>query len=515
MTFLLFVLSVGALHQLSLQATQVVRRRVLLASLLLFAVLMSWWLDGWRWPRAALWLWALWLGWMLLSRPPADSHILASWRRRLLFAGGIFVSYCALNLAQLTMASQELPALSGPYPVARHQWLVRSPRPDLHNPDPFARREFPVDVYYPTRVNEQMRRVDYWSTAMLQTGPLQHLAALPAFFFQHEASRLQAQSWDGFGSGLSAAQPKYPVVIFSPGLGLRADMHTFHLEQLASHGYVVFAITHPGQTDLARAWSARSLTEDRAAWQRREAHYEAASVSLSKTLDESGAVTDKQLRDVMAFNAVPLRSYPLAVRKDDVIELLDRLQSLNEGAPASQFAARLDLQRIAVTGMSYGGPTAADVCLEDARCKVVVNMDGEEFGALPLASGTRPALWLYRMGRWEGTPLRRVAYQRYSGPAYRVGFHGARHSTFTDQPFWPPEARAFDVLLPSWLFDRRQRAEQALALVILEYELDFLDHYLQGSELQLLNGAQIRSDAVVDSRNTAGVPLSLADQDLQ
>jgi dienelactone hydrolase len=513
-TLLLVVLSGAALYHLCLERTRVGWRRVFLFASLLAAVAISWWLDGWRWPLAPLWLWALWLSWQLIARPAA-TRVVTPARRHLLFAAGIFVSFCTLNLAQLTVQSVELPALSGPYPVARHQWLVQSTRPDPHNPDPFARRGFPVDVYYPTLVNAQMQRVEYWSPAMLDAGPLQHLSALARFFFEREAARLRAQSWHGFGSGLSPTQATYPVVIFSPGLGLRADMHTFYLEQLASHGYVVFAITHPGQAERVREWSERSLTEDRAAWKRRESHYEAAAWSLEKALESGEVPTGKQLQDVMSFNAVPLRDYPLSVRKDDVMELLDRLQSLNDGTPASQFAARLDMGNVAVTGMSYGGPTAADVCLEDSRCKVVVNMDGEEFGALPLASGTRPALWLYRMGRWEGTPLRRIAYQRYSGPAYRVGFDGARHSTFTDQPFWPPEIDVLGILLPRWLFDRSQRAERALAPVILEYELDFLDHYLKGSDLKLLNGAQARSHAVVDSRNTARMSQQFPDRDLQ
>lgn len=499
---LLFVLSSGALYHLCLERTRVAWRRVFLSVSLPAAVATSWWLDGWRWPRALLWSWALWLGWQLLVQSAATAALTRA-RRRLLFAAGMFVSYCALNLAQLTGQIVELPTLSGPYPVARHQWLVQSSRPDPHNPDPFAQRTFPVDVYYPTLVNAEMQRVEYWSPAMLDAGPLQHLSALARFFFESEASRLRAQSWHGFGSGLSSAQAKYPVVVFSPGLGLRSDMHTFYLEQLASHGYVVFAVTHPGQAERGREWSAWSPTEDHAAWKRRESYYEAAAWSLGKTLESGEAPTDRQLQDVMSYNAVPIRDYPLSVRKDDVIQLLDRLQSLNDGTPASQFAARLDMSNVAVTGMSYGGPTAADVCLEDRRCKVVVNLDGEEFGALPLTSGTRPALWLYRLGRWEGTPLRRIAYQRYAGPAYRVGFDGARHSTFTDQPFWPPEIDVPGVLLPLWLIDRSQRDERALAAVVFEYELDFLDHYLKGSDLKLLNGAQARSHAVVDSRNIA------------
>lgn len=38
------------------------------------------------------------------------------------------------------------------------------------------------------------------------------------------------------------------MVVFSSGYGYFADMHSFLLEELASHGYAVFAITHTGDT---------------------------------------------------------------------------------------------------------------------------------------------------------------------------------------------------------------------------------------------------------------------------
>jgi len=343
----------------------------------------------------------------------------------------------------------------------------------------------------------------------------QHAPLLQRFFFEREVMRLRSQSWEGMGSGLSPVQAKYPIVIFSPGLGWFAAMHTFYLEQLASQGYVVFAITHPGDSDLVEfpdgrqvrgGWSAGAPVEDEGTSNRRQAQEAQLHETLEQLLATGGTPSQAQLRALQAPNTSPTRDHPLAVRRDDVVDLLDRLAALNSGSPVSQFAGRLDMDNIAVTGMSYGGPTASDVCLQDQRCKVVVNLDGEEFGRLPLETNTRPALWLYRMDRWQGAFLRRIAFERYAGPAYRVGFTGARHATFSDQPFWPPEVDLWGMLLPRWLWDDSSRQEQALPPLILAYELDFLDHYLKGRQLRLLRSAQARSGVAISLKNASDLP---------
>ena len=44
---------------------------------------------------------------------------------------------------------------------------------------------------------------------------------------------------------ISPAQPDYPVIIFSHAMGSFPEQSTLLMEHLASHGYVVFATSHP------------------------------------------------------------------------------------------------------------------------------------------------------------------------------------------------------------------------------------------------------------------------------
>lgn len=471
------------------------------AALLLAITAVSMYAEGWRWLLVPQWLLALGLTWLLLRG--------RQWPRRTwAFAIGAFVCYCTLNVAQLRTPELELPALTGPYPVAKHQWAVKSQRRDAHNPDPFAKREFLVNVYYPTLTNDRSQRAPYLSRAMMSAHLARDQSPLVRFFFESEVSKMRSQAWQGFGSGLSPALAHYPVVIFSPGYGWFADMHSFYLEQLASHGYVVFAITHPGQTPVVEypdgrqsrwGWSNDSFAEPKAVFDERRARTQALRAAIEQGMrDDHRLPSEQQLREFVSVQgSSPLsvvRFAPLAERKADVIELLDRLESLNTGTPASEFAGRLDFEHIAIMGMSYGGPTSSDVCLEDARCKAVINMDGTEYGRLPLEPNTTPALWLYDPKSYEKDFRRQVAYERYAGPAYRVGFSGASHNTFADYPFWPAALDAPGMLWPS---GKRAR-ERELAPIVLTYLLDFLDHYLKNEPLQLLNRPRDEAGILVE-----------------
>ncbi len=513
MTFLPFILQALALYRLCLARGPGRVADSVTAFLMLIDVATAFISEGPRWPSAASWGMSLALAVLLLARRRLRSSGSVRALHVAVFACGTLVSFAAASLAGW-LVPIELPALTGQHAVGKMQWVVRSPtRRDIHNPDPAAPREFLVSVYYPAVPRADLEEAPYTSAAMAEEVAGSAGSRIAAFFLKGELRRLRSRSH--LGAALSAERARHPVVIFSPGLGWIADMHSFYLEQLASHGYVVFGVTHPGHAPLVEfpdgrrarsvGWSALDAVPQDEAQRLRNDERASALLDDLNSRAQPWTAAAARIREFKVLSSLG-RAFPIPVRKDDLIELLDRLQVVDADPSFSPLAGHLDLDRVAVVGMSYGGPTAHDVCIEDARCKAVVNMDGEEFGRLPLETGHRPALWLYTSGGWEGpraSPLRRLSYERYAGPAYRVGFDDANHGTFADWPFYTAEVRWLTNPLVRLLDG--EHIDRDVPPVVLEYLLDFLGHTLDGRELRLLAEGTRREGVHVGQRNTHSV----------
>jgi dienelactone hydrolase len=142
----------------------------------------------------------------------------------------------------------------------------------------------------------------------------------------------------------------------------------------------------------------------------------------------------------------------------DVAFLADRLADLGAGDP---FAGRLDLDRLAAVGHSFGGAAVLQWCHDDRRCGAAVNLDGalwtdvgrigvprpvlqilaphHEFDADPeqaVAAGTAPDPAWYTAERaitLDGW----ATVERTGRPAHSVRIAGATHLSFMDVPFLP------------------------------------------------------------------------------
>ncbi|WP_435107950.1 alpha/beta hydrolase family protein [Nocardiopsis synnemataformans] len=140
----------------------------------------------------------------------------------------------------------------------------------------------------------------------------------------------------------------FPVVLYSPGMEQSRFLNALHLEELASHGYVVAAMDHPYETLAVDMPDGRVLRTS------------APSFS-TESLKE--AVT---------------------VRRADTRLVLDGLTALSEGLspdaggqePPAGLGEALDLDAVGMFGHSAGGLTAAEVMLEDERVDAGLDLDG-------------------------------------------------------------------------------------------------------------------------------------------
>jgi predicted dienelactone hydrolase len=180
---------------------------------------------------------------------------------------------------------------------------------------------------------------------------------------------------------------------------------------------------------------------------------------------------------------------------------LDQLARLNSGFGKSPIAGHLDLERVGVSGVSFGGMVGAQACLQDARLKACLVMDAA-MPASVVTQGLRiPAMWITRptatmrlerarAGGWTEKDIAqtqttmRTVYERLPGDGFFVQVPGMFHVDLTDVALFSP------------LFSRAgfsgpigaQRAHE----IINAYALAFFDKTLKGRAPALLEGSSRR-----------------------
>ncbi|MGE0442951.1 MAG: alpha/beta hydrolase family protein [Gemmatimonadales bacterium] len=382
-----------------------------------------------------------------------------------------------------------LPAPTGPHPVGS-TWLmvVDSARTERFRGHGHP-REFPVKVWYPAAADTG-RMTPYLNDAR-EIG----LGILPPFLFEQQ---FLVRTHSTIGAPFATGE-RWPVLVFSHGYGGFAGQNTVQMEDLASHGYVVFSIVHPGEAgwtpfpagagmpmDSAQQAELRQMMADTTLLPRFQAAMKAIEAATTT------AERHERLKAFLDLSPEPLRSRSVAEWSADTKGLVDLLEVLGKGAVASPFAGRLDLERIGIFGMSYGGATAGEFCRLDSRCRAGANMDGGQFGGLADDSLTVPFLIMAsEENAGAHGPVLDLIRQ---APGYLVTVPQTTHLGLTDLTLMGPLLRFTGVtgrLAP----DRRET-------IMSRYLLAFFDTHLRGQPSTLLDGRSEEFPEVSIVRNT-------------
>ncbi len=237
-----------------------------------------------------------------------------------------------------------------------------------------------------------------------------------------------------------------PVVVFSHGLGATSRVYAFLGRHLASHGYTCLHPQHPGS---------------------------------------DAAVFEAGILGAVAAAADPIQR---AARVADLGFVLDRLPVAHHPL----LAGRIDLERIAAAGHSFGAYTALalggqalslpgrpDVAVSDPRIRAVVALSPIGSGVLGLHPGSWDQLqipslfitgtedttfgtadWLSRLEPFRSAP---------ATPRYLAVLEGARHHAFGDyqMPFGPvlrdPRHHSWILTLVTAFLDARLKDDSAAA----------------------------------------------------
>lgn len=235
-----------------------------------------------------------------------------------------------------------LPLPTGQFPVGRIsvEWTDAS-RIEPLAPDRSGRRLM-VDIWYPAD-SASSTAAEYldapaYEQALGAEGLRKQLGAA------YDAIRAgSVRTHAVAGARFNGSIQRSPVLIFSPGGGMIRELYSAQLEDLASHGYIVAAITHP---------------------------YDGMAVIFP---DGSRILHTRERWPAVPSFEGESNLNQLEWHAEDIRFVLDQLGRLGGSLP---IAGRLDLARVGAFGHSFGGIAAAHACQKDSRIKACLNQDG-------------------------------------------------------------------------------------------------------------------------------------------
>lgn len=143
---------------------------------------------------------------------------------------------------------------------------------------------------------------------------------------------------------------KFPLLIFSHGLGGNRTQNTIMIEELASHGYVIIAVEHAYDANIS-IFSNGDIANYRSG-----INYESRN---------NRVITPEEFWNV--------RLPQIKTRAGDIKFLIDMAEQkkFEEG-----FNDMIDLDKIGLFGQSFGGATSIYASFSDERVDACINLDG-------------------------------------------------------------------------------------------------------------------------------------------
>ena len=202
-------------------------------------------------------------------------------------------------------------------------------------------REIMVQAWYPSEDWDGIGTNSYMDFMNLRSKTLASAGKIPAFLPSH-LNMISTNTRSDVAC--SDKLEKYPVLIFSHGITGSRHLHQILFEHLASKGYIVFALDHSFDANL--------------------------------TIFPDGKIADYRSEITGHPDSVLIREKQINTRAFDVGFIIDQIREIETGMIDSKLSGRLDLDRVALGGHSYGGATAILASHNHEIVKACVVLDG-------------------------------------------------------------------------------------------------------------------------------------------
>ena len=202
-------------------------------------------------------------------------------------------------------------------------------------------REIVVQAWYPSEKSNSIGPNSYMDFMNLRSNTLASAGKIPAFLPSH----LDMVSTNTRNDVICSKKlEKYPVLIFSHGITGSRHLHQILFEHLASKGYVVFAPDHSFDANL--------------------------------TIFPDGKIADYRSEITGHPDSVEIREKQINTRALDIGFIIDQARKIESGIIDSKLSGKLNLDKVALGGHSYGGATAILASRNNEIIKACVVLDG-------------------------------------------------------------------------------------------------------------------------------------------
>ena len=276
-----------------------------------------------------------------------------------------------------------LPAPTGEFKVGVADFeLTDETRKGLLNVSGNAPRRLLIRTWYPAADITGTERRPYFTKAeatTTATGP-GSIVGLP-FYFTHVAN---ARTNSYIMAKPVTDRGKLPVIFYSHGYTSFPGQNTALMEELASHGYLVFSVHHTGDSSPAVMPNGDVIPMDPEILQNFEEQFDEdvhnpfeALITGESYQIRRQANQDTYYSESLAQTRLRTVSADLWVQDREFVQ--KKLAALDVPAVVAHIVLLGDYKKTGEMGMSFGGTTSAALCMTNRRCGAAINLDGGDY----------------------------------------------------------------------------------------------------------------------------------------
>ena len=269
------------------------------------------------------------------------------------------------------------PQPSGEFQAGYQRFQLTDPtRPAMFGDNRGAGRTSVIHAFYPAEDTVDIAPIPYMPSVEIARKTLAPLAMIfaPEVPEAHDhCAELLTASFPG--APIAEPEKKKPVVVFHHGGFSYARQNQLLCEELASHGYVVYAIEKAHESSCVQLDDGQVITvgEDVLTGTLGLGQGECLLYMQAKTIEERKATLSGYLKG-MRKNTWLARM--AQAWREDALFIVDAIEDGDVPAHVTELAAASDTNMLAYCGMSFGAGVSALLAESDVRCKAAIDLDG-------------------------------------------------------------------------------------------------------------------------------------------